>query len=60
MLNGTAKISVTDYDEGGFVINDVVCDLAEDMQCVLYVACGVAHCSNMITLEYAWRCCVVS
>lgn len=23
MLNGTAKISVTDYDEGGFVINDV-------------------------------------
>uniref|UniRef100_K3X683 NADH dehydrogenase [ubiquinone] 1 alpha subcomplex assembly factor 3 n=1 Tax=Globisporangium ultimum (strain ATCC 200006 / CBS 805.95 / DAOM BR144) TaxID=431595 RepID=K3X683_GLOUD len=23
MLNGTAKISVTDYDEGGFVVNDV-------------------------------------
>lgn len=23
MLNGTAKVSVTDYDEGGFVINDV-------------------------------------
>jgi hypothetical protein len=24
MLNGTAKVSVTEYDEGGFVINDVV------------------------------------
>ncbi|KUF96033.1 hypothetical protein AM588_10010595 [Phytophthora nicotianae] len=23
MLNGTAKVSVTEYDEGGFVINDV-------------------------------------
>lgn len=23
MLNGTAKVSVTDYDEGGFVINDI-------------------------------------
>lgn len=24
MLNGTAKVSVTEYDEGGFVVNDVV------------------------------------
>lgn len=24
MLSGTAKVSVTEYDEGGFVINDVV------------------------------------
>ncbi|RMX62618.1 hypothetical protein KXD40_004066 [Peronospora effusa] len=23
MLNGTAKVSVTEYDEGGFVVNDV-------------------------------------
>lgn len=23
MLNGTAKVSVTDYDEGGFVVNDI-------------------------------------
>lgn len=23
MLNGTAKVSITEYDEGGFVINDV-------------------------------------
>ncbi|CAH0519718.1 unnamed protein product [Peronospora belbahrii] len=23
MLNGTAKVSVTEYDEGGFVVNDI-------------------------------------
>ncbi|KAE9009203.1 hypothetical protein PF005_g11725 [Phytophthora fragariae] len=23
MLNGTAKVSITEYDEGGFVVNDV-------------------------------------
>jgi hypothetical protein len=25
MLHGTPKISVTEYDDGGFVVNDVVC-----------------------------------
>ena len=25
MLSGTAKVSVTEYDDGGFVVNDVVC-----------------------------------
>ena len=31
MLNGTAKVSVMEYDEGGFVINDVVCCMMLDL-----------------------------